>query len=162
MKTLIAYAGKTGNTAKCARQLAIHLNNVTLVDLNAEQVNPADFEAIIIASPVYSHKFEPSVKNFIKTYLSILQDKPFAAFVTMVEYDTFNKVITREIPEALRNKAIAIENFGGEVNNLSPFGWHDKLIAKSMVKLESKKHPIEFLADAPQNFNEQLKKASWT
>ena len=56
MRTLIAYAGKTGNTAKCARKLAIHLNQVTLVDLNAEVVNPKDFDAVIVASPVYSHK----------------------------------------------------------------------------------------------------------
>ena len=46
MRTLIAYAGKTGNTAKCARKLAIHLNQVTLVDLNAEVVNPKDFDAV--------------------------------------------------------------------------------------------------------------------
>ncbi|UTG78688.1 hypothetical protein MK801_08090 [Lactococcus lactis] len=66
MRTLIAYAGKTGNTAKCARKLAIHLNQVTLVDLNAGVVNPKDFDAVIVASPVYSHKFERSVGSFLK------------------------------------------------------------------------------------------------
>ena len=139
MRTLIAYAGKTGNTAKCARKLAIHLNQVTLVDLNAEVVNPKDFDAVIVASPVYSHKFERSVGSFLKKYQEILQTKPFAAFVTMVEYDSFTK----------------------EVNNLTPFNWHDKIIAKSMIKLESKKHPIEFLPEAEKQFVAQLNKVEW-
>ncbi|BAL50644.1 MULTISPECIES: flavodoxin domain-containing protein [Lactococcus] len=150
MRTLIAYAGKTGNTAKCARKLAIHLNQVTLVDLNAEVVNPKDFDAVIVASPVYSHKFERSVGSFLKKYQEILQTKPFAAFVTMVEYDSFTKVIKKEIA-----------NFGGEVNNLTPFNWHDKIIAKSMIKLESKKHPIEFLPEAEKQFVAQLNKVEW-
>jgi menaquinone-dependent protoporphyrinogen IX oxidase len=161
MKTLIVYAGKTGNTAKCARKLAIHLKQVTLVDLNVEEVNPKEFDAVIVASPVYSHKFERSVQNFLKQHQKILQTKLFAVFVTMVEYDTFTKVIKKEIAEPLRKNAVAITNFGGEVNNLTPFGWHDKIIAKSMVKLESKKHPIEFLPEAQKEFLDQLAKVSW-
>ncbi|MGO3571505.1 hypothetical protein LLD17_04520 [Lactococcus cremoris] len=79
----------------------------------------------------------------------------------MVEYGTFNKVIAKEIAEPLRKNAVAIANFGGEVNNLTPFDWHDKIVAKSMIKLESKKHPIEFLSEAPQKFIEELKKVNW-
>lgn len=30
-----------------------------------------------------------------------------------------------------------------------------------MIKLESKKHPIEFLSEAPQKFIEELKKVNW-
>lgn len=161
MNTLIAYAGKTGNTAKCARRLAIRLKNVTLIDLNVEEDSPKDFDAVIVASPVYSHKFERSVQIFLRTYQNILENKLFAAFVTMVEYGTFNKVIAKEIAEPLRKNAVAIANFGGEVNNLTPFDWHDKIVAKSMIKLESKKHPIEFLSEAPQKFIEELKKVNW-
>ena len=151
----------TGNTAKCARRLAIRLKNVTLIDLNVEEVSPKDFDAVIVASPVYSHKFERSVQIFLRTYQNILENKLFAAFVTMVEYGTFNKVIAKEIAEPLRKNAVAIANFGGEVNNLTPFDWHDKIVAKSMIKLESKKHPIEFLPEAPQKFIEELKKVNW-
>lgn len=161
MNTLIAYAGKTGNTTKCARRLAIRLKNVTLIDLNVEEVSPKDFDAVIVASPVYSHKFERSVQIFLRTYQNILENKLFAAFVTMVQYGTFNKVIAKEIAEPLRKNAVAIANFGGEVNNLTPFDWHDKIVAKSMIKLESKKHPIEFLSEAPQKFIEELKKVNW-
>ena len=150
-----------GNTAKCARRLAIRLKNVTLIDLNVEEVSPKDFDAVIVASPVYSHKFERSVQIFLRTYQNILENKLFAAFVTMVEYGTFNKVIAKEIAEPLRKNAVAIANFGGEVNNLTPFDWHDKIVAKSMIKLESKKHPIEFLPEAPQKFIEELKKVNW-
>ena len=151
----------TGNTAKCARRLAIRLKNVTLIDLNVEEVSPKDFDAVIVASPVYSHKFERSVQIFLRTYQNILENKLFAAFVTMVEYGTFNKVIAKEIAEPLRKNAVAIANFGGEVNNLTPFDRHDKIVAKSMIKLESKKHPIEFLSEAPQKFIEELKKVNW-
>ena len=58
-------------------------------------------------------------------------------------------------------KAVAIANFGGEVNNLTPFNWHDKIIAKSIIKLESKKHPIEFLPEAEKQFVAQLNKVEW-
>ncbi|EUN35588.1 flavodoxin [Lactococcus cremoris subsp. cremoris HP] len=134
---------------------------MTLIDLNVEEVSPKDFDAVIVASPVYSHKFERSVQIFLRTYQNILENKLFAAFVTMVEYGTFNKVIAKEIAEPLRKNAVAIANFGGEVNNLTPFDWHDKIVAKSMIKLESKKHPIEFLSEAPQKFIEELKKVNW-
>ena len=134
---------------------------MTLIDLNVEEVIPKDFDAVIVASPVYSHKFERSVQFFLRTYQNILENKLFAAFVTMVEYGTFNKVIAKEIAEPLRKNAVAIANFGGEVNNLTPFDWHDKIVAKSMIKLESKKHPIEFLSEAPQKFIEELKKVNW-
>ena len=129
---------------------------------------------MIVASPVYSHKFEHSVGSFLKKYQEILQTKPFAAFVTMVEYDSFTKLIKKEIAEPLRKNAVAIANFGGEVNNLTPFNWHDKIIAKltpfnwhdkiiakSMIKLESKKHPIEFLPEAEKQFVSQLNKVEW-
>lgn len=129
--------------------------------MNVEEVSPKDFDAVIVASPVYSHKFERSVQIFLRTYQNILENKLFAAFVTMVEYGTFNKVIAKEIAEPLRKNAVAIANFGGEVNNLTPFDWHDKIVAKSMIKLESKKHPIEFLSEAPQKFIEELKKVNW-
>ena len=46
-------------------------------------------------------------------------------------------------------------------SNLTPFNWHDKIIAKSMIKLESKKHPIEFLPEAEKQFVAQLNKVEW-
>ena len=87
----------TGNTAKCARRLAIRLKNVTLIDLNVEEVSPKDFDAVIVASPVYSHKFERSVQIFLRTYQNILENKLFAAFVTMVEYVLLIKSLQKKL-----------------------------------------------------------------
>ncbi len=66
----------------------------------------------------------------------------------MVFAQQYSIVLVEEIAEPLRKNAVAIANFGGEVNNLISFNWHNKIIAKSMIKLESKKHPIEFLPES--------------
>ncbi|WP_162930784.1 flavodoxin domain-containing protein [Lactococcus allomyrinae] len=157
MKILIAYAGKTGVTERCAKQLAKECTTATLANLNEKQVSPENFDLIVVGSPVYSHKLEPSVKYFIKDNEKSLQEKQFAVFVTMVEEDTFDKVIAHEIPESLRQRAFAMQQFGGEVNDLTSFGWHDRLVAKAMVKLESKKHPIALRLEALLDFAKILK-----
>lgn len=162
MKLLIVYAcGRDGvrTTEKAAQQLAANFAEVKVVDLAKEAVNPAEFDAVIVGSPVYDHRFEKPVKAFLAEYATLLLEKYVAFFVLLVEYETLDKVVRREIPENLRTHACAIENFGGEIV-LDHLGWYDKILAKSMMKNEGKKHPIELLPEAAVLLREKLKAIS--
>ena len=49
MKTLIAYASKTGTSKKCAELLGQALPDSELCDLTKEKRDPASFDAVVIA-----------------------------------------------------------------------------------------------------------------
>ena len=52
MKTLIAYASKTGTAEKCARMLAERLPDATLCDLCKEKPDPGAYDQVIVGGGV--------------------------------------------------------------------------------------------------------------
>ena len=52
MKTLIAYASRTGASEKCARMLAERIPDSTLCDLCREKPNPNAYEQVIVGGGV--------------------------------------------------------------------------------------------------------------
>lgn len=51
MKILIAYAGKSGTTEKCAGLLSEKLPNATIVNLNLNSPDIGGFDAVIVGGP---------------------------------------------------------------------------------------------------------------
>ncbi|MFC4652265.1 flavodoxin domain-containing protein [Lactococcus nasutitermitis] len=159
MKILIVYAcGRDGarTTEKAAHQLASNFEQVTLVDIANETVNPSEFDIVVVGSPVYDHRFEKPVKAFLAKYEADLLTKSFAFFISLVEYETLTKVVTREIPVSLRNHAFTFENVGGEIV-LDNLGWYDKILARSMMKNEGKKHEIELMRESFEELTKKIK-----
>lgn len=85
---LILYATVEGQTRKIAAFIADHLkkrrNEAVLVDAvdAPADLDPASFDAVIVASPVHMDRHHGAVVHFAKTHAAVLQKRP-AAFISV-------------------------------------------------------------------------------
>jgi len=152
MKTLIAYATKNGATAKCAKRLAEHLENVTLLDLTKEEPCLADFDTIIIGSCIRGGKLHKEAKRFMEENLSDLKQKKTAYFICCGFPEQKADYFSKNFPDELLQNALAYDCFGGEFDPSKLKGM-DKLVAKMVTKaVAGKVAPAKILYENIENF----------
>ena len=86
MKTLITYFSKYGQTEKIAKRIAeviqssgetVHLNAVGQILANETL---ADYDRIILGSPIYAHSHSREIAAFIKKFRNEMIEQPTAFF----------------------------------------------------------------------------------
>jgi menaquinone-dependent protoporphyrinogen oxidase len=84
MKILILYGTTEGQTRKIAHFIEAILHNagnqVTIADTTAEPPSPKEYDAVLIGSSIHMHKYQSSVKNYIKKHVAHLNQMPSAFF----------------------------------------------------------------------------------
>jgi len=140
MKTIIIYDSKYGYTAKCVDELATMLNGkVKKVNLNKlKPVDLAEYDTVIIGSPVYMGKIRKSIADFCQNYLNVLLPKKIGLFNCCLE--TEEKALTQLnkcFPEEIVAVAKVKEYFGGELN-MKSMGLVDKMATKMIIKAAEK------------------------
>ncbi len=80
MKTLILYLSQDGQTQKIAVQLAQEIGDCELVKLTDFKGNLADYEQIIIGSPVRYGRFKACLYQFIAQHQAQLKQKKTGFF----------------------------------------------------------------------------------
>ncbi|MCP4049131.1 MAG: hypothetical protein GY730_00260 [bacterium] len=128
-KILIVYYSLTGNTERVAGSLANELNadiekiidkkkrkglwryilagrdgmlkKETVIEKNKK--NPADYDIVVIGTPVWSWKMTPAVRTYINKFKNSFQETAF--FITSGNTDA--EKISREMEELCNKKAIA-------------------------------------------------------
>jgi menaquinone-dependent protoporphyrinogen oxidase len=138
MKTLIAYAGHTGTTKFCAEQLAAQLPSTILVDLSAEK-NVPDLDAydlVIIGSNVRIGMFHKAVRRLLKEQQAALSQKQTAFFICHALPEGIEEIIRANVPEALRDSALRIDSFGGQLD-MDKLKGASRLIAKMAANASS-------------------------
>ncbi len=133
MKTLIVFASKTGTTEKCARQLAAYLEDAKVVDLMKESPNIAGYDRIVVGGSIRMGTLHKKAKEFIDNHAAQLKTQKFALFICHGFIDQAADFIEKNFPADLREKAIAVDTFGGELEIERQKGM-DKLIAKMVGK----------------------------
>lgn len=81
MKILIAYAGKSGTTEKCAGLLSEKLPNATIVNLNLNSPDIGGFDAVIVGGSIRMGQLNKKAKNFMQRNLQTLKLKKAAYFI---------------------------------------------------------------------------------
>jgi menaquinone-dependent protoporphyrinogen oxidase len=87
-KILIVYGTVEGQTRKIAGFVNDHLcrrrNDVRLVDAAeaGRDVDPADYDAVIVAASVHMGRHQAAAAHFVKAHLAALQSRP-AAFISV-------------------------------------------------------------------------------
>jgi menaquinone-dependent protoporphyrinogen oxidase len=87
-KFLIVYGTVEGQTRKIASFVSDHLsrrrNEVRLVDVAdaPKDLDPANFDAVIVAASVHMHKHQAGVIEFVKAHVAELQRRP-CAFISV-------------------------------------------------------------------------------
>lgn len=93
-KILIACSTKYGSTAticgwiKQRIELAGHTANVAMAE---DMADPAQYDMVLMGSGIYGHKFLPSMDEYIKRYLTQLQEKKTGLFGVAMRTETFFK-----------------------------------------------------------------------
>lgn len=138
MKTLIAYASKTGTAAVCARRLAAQLDDAVLVDLSKEQPAVAEYDQIVVGGSIRMGKLHKAARIFIERNEAELLAKPSAFFICNGFIEQADDIIAKNFSSPLRQRALTITSFGGELAVEKQKGM-DKMIVKAVQKSEQGK-----------------------
>ena len=78
MKSLVAYASKTGVTRECAQALAKLLPECTLCDLSKEKPDPNPYDIVVIGSCVRVGALQPAALEYLENCQPILLKRRWA------------------------------------------------------------------------------------
>ena len=145
MKSLVAYASKTGTTRECAEALAKLLPECDLCDLNREKPDPNPYDIVVVGSCVRAGALQPAMREYLENCEPILLKKTLGVYICCVSDSSADKYIQSGIsPTLLAHSETAA--FGGKLDPSAAKGF-DRLILKTLAKLaangddESSFHP---------------------
>ena len=133
MKTLIAYASKTGTTEKCARTLAEKIPNATLVDLCAQKPDPSAYDQVIIGGSVRMGSLHVDARQYLEGAKSILLQKRLGVFLCAGFAEKADAILENNVDAELRAHALQCECFGGEID-MGKLRGFERLITKMALR----------------------------
>jgi len=158
MKTLIAYASKTGTTESCARRLSELIEGADVVDLQKNKPNPYDYELVVVGGSIRAGMLHGTAKKYIKNNAEALKGKKLAFFVCSADTERAEEYFRANISAELLDAAVCADSFGGEMDLDKQKGLF-KLFVKKIVAASEKKgaKPPQLLPDRIESFAEKLK-----
>lgn len=137
MKTLIVYATKHGTAEECAKMLAQRLEGeVELVNIkNSAPPSLDGYEKIILGASIYAGSAQPEIKEFCRSNLEKLKEKPVGLFLSCM-FDEENQIraaLENAFTPELVSHAAAACAFGGAFK-MDRLNFFEKLIVKMVAK----------------------------
>lgn len=137
-KCLVVFGSKYGSTAEVARAIADGLG-AEVVDV-AGKPDVAEYDVIVIGSPIYAGDYLPSVARFIRDNKSSLQERKIAAFITAAADMDLDPGLTGEEDEELytqQDYADGLANMaGGQL--LAARGFGGRLVPEQLDERDYK------------------------
>lgn len=137
MKTLIAYCSRHGSAEKIAHLLFVEIENgpVRLLDLSNEQLpeNLREYDQVIIGGSIHYGQIQPSVKKFYQRYFDELMHKRLGLYMCYMLEDKAEEEFNEAYPEELRNHAVALGFFGGELM-IDKMNFLEKFVVRRVMK----------------------------
>lgn len=155
MQILIAYAGKTGTTEKCAGVLGQRLKNVTIINLVTQDVDISKYDLIIIGSSIRIGMLHSSVKKFISKNIDSLKTKKVAYYICCGFNNNYKEYFEKNIAKELLDSAIIYDTFGGEMDISKQKGF-EKFVVNMVSKTEEGKKSAKILTDNIDKFIEVI------
>ena len=118
MKILIAYASKNGTVQKCVERLCGQLRGMEInaVNLEIASADPCGYDLVVFGSSVYFGKLLRSAREFLKSYESVLVQKPLALFLCCGLTEESEYYLKKLFPQSLYESAFQILYFGGSLS----------------------------------------------
>ena len=133
MKILAVYTTKTGTVERCLDELGKNLPRADIVRANitsqACEYSIADFDVIVIGSSIRMGKIHKNIKKYIEENMASLKKKKVALFLCLGFPELFDEYVIKNFSRDIRNSAIGISCFGGEMD-LSRQTGSDKILMK--------------------------------
>ena len=133
MKTLIAYASRTGATEKCARMLAQRIPDSTLCDLCREKPDPNAYEQVIVGGGVRMGALHVDARQYLDGCKPVLLQKRLGLFLCAGFAEKAGEIFANNVDPELRAHAVACECFGGEID-MGKLRGFDRLITKMALR----------------------------
>ena len=130
MNILIAYATRTGSTARAARLLESELPGAVAVDLSQSTPDPTDFDAVILGSGIRFGRIERPLRAFLERHWEALRDKDKAVFLCNAIPEEERKILRSNFSIRFRNDCVLAESLGGELD-LGALSKKDRLLLKA-------------------------------
>lgn len=119
MKLLIVYGTTEGQTRKICQYLhdkAIeHGHEVAILDSTGPDINPDNFDAVLIGASLHANKYQSSIRHFIQEHRQTLNKKP-TGFLSV------SLTAIHDEPEYRKELEETTENF------LDKTGWNPTLV----------------------------------
>lgn len=154
MSIVIAYASKSGTTEKAAKLLQEKIPSAVLVDLRKEKPSPKDYDTIILGGSIRINHIHKALKKYIEENKDALLLKKLGLFICCGVPEKAQEQLETNFPEELRNHALAVESFGGEMDPKKLKGI-EKAIAKSIAREENHTE-LELFPDVINAFAEKF------
>ena len=133
MKTLIAYASRTGASEKCARMLAERIPDSTLCDLCREKPDPNAYEQVIVGGGVRMGALHVVARQYLDGCTPVLLKKHLGLFLCAGFVEKAGEIFANNVDPELRAHAVACECFGGEID-MGKLRGFDRLITKMALR----------------------------
>ena len=133
MKTLIAYASKTGASEKCARMLAERIPDSTLCDLCREKPDPNAYEQVIVGGGVRMGALHVDARQYLDGCKPVLLQKRLGLYLCAGFAEKSGEIFANNVDPELRAHAVACECFGGEID-MGKLRGFDRLITKMALR----------------------------
>ena len=133
MKTLIAYASRTGASEKCARMLAERIPDSTLCDLCKEKPDPSAYDQVIVGGGVRMGALHVDARQYLDGCKPVLLQKRLGLFLCAGFAEKAGEIFANNVDPELRAHAVACECFGGEIDMGKLHGF-DRLITKMALR----------------------------
>lgn len=133
MKTLIAYASRTGASEKCARMLAERIPDSTLCDLCREKPDPNAYEQVIVGGGVRMGALHVDARQYLDGCKPVLLKKRLGLFLCAGFVEKAGEIFANNVDPELRAHAVACECFGGEID-MGKLRGFDRLITKMALR----------------------------
>ena len=116
MKTMIAYASKSGTAKRCAERLAARIPGSALVDLHREKPDPSGYDQVIVGGSVRIGALHRDAKQYLDGAKPVLLKKRLAIFLCAGNEEGVEKVLENDVDLELLRHAERAVSFGGELN----------------------------------------------
>lgn len=152
MKKVIVYASKTGTTEKCANLIAKEIKDVTIVNIEEQNVDINQYDLVMIGTPIRIGFIHKKVKQLIKNNFELLKTKKTAYFICCGFSENEKQYYEQNIAKELLDKSIIYTTFGGEMNLEKQKGF-DKVIVKMVSKnIKPQNKKVEILQSNVEEF----------
>jgi menaquinone-dependent protoporphyrinogen IX oxidase/uncharacterized protein YhbP (UPF0306 family) len=114
LKTLVLYSSKYGSTRDAARIISLITGPAKYCSVDEFIPEYMEFDFIVVGTPIYQGKVDPSVVEFVDKNRAWLKEKPFSLFCTCLD-KTGGLDQLGQLQEFITAKAMSLKAIGGRL-----------------------------------------------
>ena len=114
IKTLVIYSSKYGTTRDVARIISLITGPAIYSTVDEFKQEYIDFDFIVIGTPIYTEKINPSIKKFAEENREWLKNKPLSLFCTCLDKNGGLERLT-ELQNLIGVRALSLKAIGGKL-----------------------------------------------